>query len=518
MSQLSRTEFLSKYNTLFADNTSGAITEAILREFVADIKDSYYSTKEDVTKLEDYNPDKNYLSGDTCIYGGKLKRAQMNTTGAFDSDAWRDVTEPITEIQVKDLQDLLAANSLVVGVYKITDSNHADLGLYVKAEGSNVVSRLALGVFWLADYNGIGAKKDDIVGGWRETTITVPYGDMSGSGFIVGEKVNNITKSISGYVVEVSDEYIKLNNLSNCNNGWELNDELEGEDSETTAYATDDTAITFPVVEDSIVIFNNRHYINITGFNTNDGPDIDDTNWEVLSKSAENGYVIEMDRVEYYVENNTKGLRYDKRSNVAPANSLFQWGNNLVYSNFFPMFSNPNIINNNGSIHKNHSLGIVTLAIDHRNEASIIGNSFNTRTSLTLNAIAGKQISGNIFSCVDGNFEHKINESLVGQHIKDIPKYEFAADESVISIGDSSEFLLIDSDADLSLLTIAFGVVNNYNGKRYTITSLKTIDELIIEATEPVLGAPSGMIGTVDNPDSFTLQYIQDINSWVRIK
>lgn len=41
MTKLTKTDFKTKWDDLFADNTVGSITEALLREFMEDVKDSF---------------------------------------------------------------------------------------------------------------------------------------------------------------------------------------------------------------------------------------------------------------------------------------------------------------------------------------------------------------------------------------------------------------------------------------------------------------------------------------------
>ena len=54
----------------------------------------------------------------------------------------------------------------------------------------------------------------------------------------------------------------------------------------------------------NVVIWNNTHFVNITGANGALAPNSDATNWTPLAKSATNGYILEVDDVQYNPTNN----------------------------------------------------------------------------------------------------------------------------------------------------------------------------------------------------------------------
>lgn len=98
-----------------------------------------------------------------------------------------------------------------------------------------------------------------------------------------------------------------------------------------------------PVVG-NVVIWNNLHWINTTGANGVASPDLDATNWTLLPKLPTNGYIQEVDNVNYKVSTNQIVSREDVRNNYvennfssfAPDNEaflVFQWGNNQVVEN-----------------------------------------------------------------------------------------------------------------------------------------------------------------------------------------
>ena len=96
------------------------------------------------------------------------------------------------------------------------------------------------------------------------------------------------------------------------------------------------------VVAGDVVIWFNRHYVNLTGV-WGTAPTSDFVNWSILAKSQNNGYIQETDFIKYNVLTNTIIYRADKRYNevddftnfVLGANSIdsFQWGKNDVLYN-----------------------------------------------------------------------------------------------------------------------------------------------------------------------------------------
>ena len=97
-------------------------------------------------------------------------------------------------------------------------------------------------------------------------------------------------------------------------------------------------------VAGDVVMWNNLHWVNLTGLNTGANPKNDNVNWSLLSKSVTNGYIQEVDFVTYDVQANTIRSRKDKRNNYVENNfatnvlrlqtfDVFQWGNNKVAYN-----------------------------------------------------------------------------------------------------------------------------------------------------------------------------------------
>ena len=98
---------------------------------------------------------------------------------------------------------------------------------------------------------------------------------------------------------------------------------------------------TLVLVAGDVVIWNNNNYVNTTGTNTAVDPAIDTTNFTVLTRQINHGYIQEVDFVLYNVTLNVPIERRDKRLNVvqfyAPKGIIsydnFPFGNDVVTNN-----------------------------------------------------------------------------------------------------------------------------------------------------------------------------------------
>jgi hypothetical protein len=101
---------------------------------------------------------------------------------------------------------------------------------------------------------------------------------------------------------------------------------------------------TLAAVVGDVVMWHNKHFVNNTGANTANNPDLDIVNWTVLPKTITNGFIQEIDFVTYDVFNNVILSRKDIRNNYVENNfaetiirsqtfDVFQWGNNKVAFN-----------------------------------------------------------------------------------------------------------------------------------------------------------------------------------------
>jgi hypothetical protein len=91
MATQSRIDLQSKIDTNLADNTTGAITAALLREVATNVNDSSVNktTDTNLIGLHEYDATKAYYSGEITVYDGNWYMANSNQpVGAFDPTYW----------------------------------------------------------------------------------------------------------------------------------------------------------------------------------------------------------------------------------------------------------------------------------------------------------------------------------------------------------------------------------------------------------------------------------------------
>jgi hypothetical protein len=94
-------------------------------------------------------------------------------------------------------------------------------------------------------------------------------------------------------------------------------------------------------VSGDVVIWNNLHWVNLTGVNALTSPDLDLVNWSQLAKSSNTGYILEPVTCQYIPQLNVVSEIKDIRLNQIEL-SVFKFGNSFLY---FP-FGNANFISN----------------------------------------------------------------------------------------------------------------------------------------------------------------------------
>lgn len=147
------------------------------------------------------------------------------------------------------------------------------------------------------------------------------------------------------------------------------------------------------VVIGNVVIWNNRHYKNLTGV-WGSAPDIDTTNWLLLAKSTTNGYIREVDFIKYNVNTNLVIYRADKRLNeveylypIIDAISVFQWGRNVVQSNKVFSASSMQCTNSYCSFIGNHltsESGLVDVSNINSLGYEVKGNTLTSNSTLDI--------------------------------------------------------------------------------------------------------------------------------------
>lgn len=189
------------------------------------------------------------------------------------------------------------------------------------------------------------------------------------------------------------------------------------------------STLTGLVANVSIVIWNGAHYKNLTGAATSSSPDIDTTNWVIMSKSIANTYIPVCDSVRYDVVNNLVVCRTDVVNNSVEyyndgkgneAIALFQWGNNAnVYRNKVASTSILNCLNNYSSVIANNLFASNILA--NLNAGAIQYNEIIGASELQAQTQTGN-IVGNFISeassvQLNSNTANVLQNTFVGQSL-----------------------------------------------------------------------------------------------------
>lgn len=155
------------------------------------------------------------------------------------------------------------------------------------------------------------------------------------------------------------------------------------------------THIVQPVVIGNVVIWNNKHWKNLTGA-WGTFPDTDAINWQLLTKSTTNGYIKEVDLIKYNLSSNSIIYRADKRYNEVEYSQAytfgfegFKWGDDNTIRNK---------VTNNSFIVNRNSYGI----IDGNIVSNLSGLTNDTAYTTILPQIKYNFISSNSFLNVDG--------------------------------------------------------------------------------------------------------------------
>lgn len=180
------------------------------------------------------------------------------------------------------------------------------------------------------------------------------------------------------------------------------------------------------IVLGDVVIWNNFMYLNITGINTPTNPSADLVNWQVLTYSTTNGYILEIDAIEYQQSTNWIIKRSDLRLNVversvpAAINSLngFAWGSNKIYANSVTNNSCLEIGRANVKIQlSNNVLVGSVVALGDVNQPCLVDMSGNTFTNSRLRVtIENNTFNENIFISSGFNCDSNLG-SFEGNYI-----------------------------------------------------------------------------------------------------
>lgn len=133
-----------------------------------------------------------------------------------------------------------------------------------------------------------------------------------------------------------------------------------------------------------VAIWNNLHWLNITGANGASNPSADAVNWEAVANTDVDvadtyGYIYEYDGIEYNFDNNSINRRVDGRGNDISGGTVtqFKWGDDNVQLN---------IVSANGYLPIKNTFGSIS---NNKIDAYIVGLDFQSNTIFENNTING---------------------------------------------------------------------------------------------------------------------------------
>jgi hypothetical protein len=160
-----------------------------------------------------------------------------------------------------------------------------------------------------------------------------------------------------------------------------------------------------------VAIWNNLHWLNITGANGASNPSADAVNWEAVANTDTSvadtyGYIYEFDAIEYDFDGDSINRRVDLRGNDVSTSdgiSNFQWGNDNVFrNNVVGQLKMMNLIVAN-AVNDNYIQGVFdTTNIDTSNSGDIQYNNIVTSLSNSVKLYS----YGGSFSITYCNIQH----------------------------------------------------------------------------------------------------------------
>ena len=204
----------------------------------------------------------------------------------------------------------------------------------------------------------------------------------------------------------------------------------------------------------SVVIWNNEQYLNLTGLNTLNSPNTEPATWQLLVRQVNYGYIIEVDSVLYDIRTNYINNRIDVRGNQVEfrgfSMDLFKWGANNVRNN--SVISQSTLSNCNCEI-----------------AGSFIGNVFQQGSTVFLGNTTDRCITqtfiNNTFSNSNANFQTEAYEVLNNK----------ISNTQLDCLITTVTGKLTANEIDLSTLNIVSCssqiITNQFNGSNITIAS-----------------------------------------------
>ena len=272
----------------------------------------------------------------------------------------------------------------------------------ISSNGGQYLVRISSNTTYIGEYNGCCAQGVEI----HLVTNAQLLSAISGATLVQGDFY--LVTDVSNADTFVLLQALNTSSISTSGWGYFLNADYQGvgDYSGVSGFVADEwiwnAGTTYSIGD--VVIWNNRHYKNITG--TNGGsPSTTPADWSLLSKSTTNGYIAETDLVIYNPNTNKVIHRWDKRNNEAEFVSgttdnvlaYFQWGrdacmNNKIlgYSNVSGMVNSPCSFNYNFLMNSTFSDATTTTYL-----LGYFQNNYLVNGTISVTGYNNNQISNN---------------------------------------------------------------------------------------------------------------------------
>lgn len=329
-----------------------------------------------------------------------VPNASATTRGALTSTDWNTFNNKQNALTLTTTGSSGAA-TLVGSVLNIPQYS-AGAGGYatIQEEGSpltqrNTMNFIGYGVT-ASDDSGNSRTNINIVGGVQSLTNAALLSLISGSQVVVGQQYLVTDATINTGDIGTIVTGTRTNQVSDFGWGIFYNADYQnnGNYSGVTGYGTWlniwwNNPSPPSVSAGDVVIYNNNHYRNQTG-SWGSAPSGDGTNWQLLSRASNTGYILATDFVMYDVANNLIKYRKDYYNNEVDLYDNgsgkdtikdFQWGrtactyNRLIGQNLYYATNSGALMTANTLINTSFTDGTGTVEI-----GSYIANIFQNAT------------------------------------------------------------------------------------------------------------------------------------------
>ena len=375
--------------------------------------------------------------------GGSAGQVLAKIDGDDFNTEWVDLEDgggpggaSITDITYADMQTALTDGTLTEGAfYRITDAAGTDLGFVCQAVKTNEITVNGTGGYLNADfqaagdYSGVeavtGVTPGTQLGIWRTgfEVITIPYTNLSGGTFAVGDTITGGTTGATAVIVTddgASSMTAYMTSAGVALDGSEVLDNGNGVTSDQDGAAGSPT-----IILGDVVIWNLLHYM-LTNDTLLDGTD-PATNTaaytQLLKTDAGQGYITAWDISEFDFAGNLIEYRQDLRGGLVRGNvgvSGYQFGrddcggNNIQSPATFDIRNLIAAFNNNttypGANVSDLTTGAGTTAENNilENGASLTGITAGANCSISNNSIGSGSSISNVAFLNDSTIQNSV--------------------------------------------------------------------------------------------------------------